>query len=150
MKNLYCALLFSTLTLAATAKNEPYQDSAPDNSIVIDRITNDDVEVLMPSVIFKFSDVQVKLRFRDSHHTRLLLNQNKIEFLINGEPKLLSFENGEASFNHKFDNENDISIYAEEFSFRTTVTAYPLWAILLPALIAIAWLISRIQKKNKA
>ena len=120
-----------------------------DNSIVIDRITNDDVDVIMPSVIYTFSDATIRLRFKNPNHTKLLLNKNLIEFIINGESRVLTFVNGEASFTHRFDESNKLSIYTEEFSYSTHVTAYPLWAILVPAGFILLLILIRIFSKKQ-
>lgn len=119
-----------------------------DNSIVIDRIGNADIEITLPSLIFTFSEAEIKLRFANPDHTKLLLNKGKIDFIINGEDKQLVFINGEASFKHKFDESRGLSIYTEDFSYNTTVTAYPLWALLVPIGFIIIWIIKRIMKKQ--
>src|SRR4051812_5959494 len=100
-------LLFST-TLNAKTDQEQYRDEV-DNSLVIDRISNEDIQIILPSVIFSFSDVDVKIKFNNPEHTKLLLNKNKVEFIINGEPTMLEFVNGEASFKHKFDTSKNLS-----------------------------------------
>jgi hypothetical protein len=151
-KVLYSLFLLSALftTTAISAKEKESGDTEQetvDNSIVIDRIGNNDIQVSLPSVIFTFSEVDVKLKFVNPNHTRLLLNKGRIGFIINGEDKELDFVNGEASFKHKFDKNRTLSIYTEDFSYRTTVTAYPLWAFLVPLGFIVLWLIRRAMKK---
>ena len=144
------ALLFSVFSSSGIfAKVDPDEPENIDNSLVIDRISNDDIVVSIPSLIFTFKDVEIKLKFKDPQHTKLLLNKNKVDFIINGEIKELTFVNGEASFAHRFDNNKSLSIYAEDFSYSTTVTAYPLWAILVPIAFIVLWVITRMMKKKK-
>jgi hypothetical protein len=147
---LFFAVLYSlTLPTTAFAKYEPEQEEPVDNSIVIDRITNEDIEVSISSPVFTFMDKEVKLTFKNPNHTKLLLNKNKVEFIVNGENKELKFDNGVATFTHRFDTGNTITIYTEDFSYSATVTAYPLWAIMVPILLIIAWLIIRMLKRNQ-
>jgi uncharacterized protein YhbP (UPF0306 family) len=134
-------------TFNGYSKFEEEPDETVDNSLVIDRISNDDIEVTIPSLIFTFRDVEIKLRFLNPNHTKLLLNKNKVNFIINGEEKELTFVNGEASFTHRFNNDKTLSIYAEDFSFTQSITAYPLWAILLPMILILLWMMRRKMKK---
>jgi hypothetical protein len=143
---LFFSVLFTLNTFAKVDSDEP---ETVDNSIVIDRITNDDIIVSMPSLIFAFKDVDIKLKFKDPQHTKLLLNKNKINFIINGEEKELTFVNGEAIFTHKFDKSRSLSIYVEDFSYSTIVTAYPIWAILVPLAFILLWFAGRMMKKKK-
>ena len=145
---LFCSLLVPFASFAGVEPDN--QEEAVDNSIIIDRITNGDIDVSMPSMIFKFQDVIVKLKFNNSNHTKLLLNKNKIDFIINGVNTVLTFVDGEASFTHKFDTSNNLTIFTEDFSYNNSVTAYPMWAVLLPGVLIFLWMIMRIVRKKKA
>ncbi|MFL5763774.1 MAG: hypothetical protein ACJ77K_07500 [Bacteroidia bacterium] len=153
MKKVLFAILFLSSLFTGQlsfAKEKDGGDEKPemiDNSVVIDRIANGDIEVSLPPVIFTFSEVDVKLKFVNPNHTRLLVNKGKVSFIVNGEDKLLTFENGEASFKHKFDKDRTLKIFAEDFSYTNTVTAYPLWAILVPIGFILFWMIKRMIKK---
>ena len=139
--------LFLGQAVNAKTDQEQYQEEEVDNSIVIDRISNEDVQVTIPSFIFTFSDAEIRIKFKNPNHTKLLLNKNKVEFLINGEPMMLEFVNGEASFKHRFDKSKTLSIFAEDFSWSTNVTAYPLWAMLVPVILIILLIARRMMKK---
>lgn len=131
------------------AKTEPIEEESVDNSIVIDRISNGDMDVSISSPVFTFSDSEVKLKFKNPNHTKLLLNKNVVDLIINGEDKRITFVNGEASFIHRFDKSNALTIFVEDFSYTANVTAYPMWVILVPALLIILLIVSRMMKKNK-
>lgn len=141
-------LLITMFANVANAKidsdNEPQEI---DNSIVIDRITNNDIQVIIPSLLFTFSEAEITIKFVNPDHTKLLLNKNKIEFIINGENKILNFNNGEASFKHSFKGSKNLSIYVEDFSYNKQLTVYPLWAIIIPIVLIILFLLKRIIKK---
>ena len=148
MKKVLLAITFILTIFTGFAKEVPDEGvEIVDNSVVIDRITNGDIEVILPSLIFTFKDVEVKLRFVNPSHTKLLLNKGKISFIVNGEDKELVFVDGQASFIQKFDTSKKLSILTEDFSFKTTVTAYPLWAFLVPLGFIALWIIKRMMKK---
>jgi hypothetical protein len=147
-KVLFAISLFCSIAtgFAKEVADEPVEEMV-DNSVVIDRITNDDIEITIPSLIFTFKDAEINLRFINPNHTKLLLNKGKINFIVNGEDKIIEFVDGKASFTQKFDVNKNLSIYTEDFSFNTTVTAYPLWAFFIPIGFIVLWLIKRMMKK---
>lgn len=145
----FLTLLFSLFTAAGFAKGDnPIEQVEVDESIIIDRIGNADILVTIPSPIFSFTEAEIKLKFINPRHTKLLLNKNRIEFLINGESRILDFVNGEASFKHRFNESKKLSIYTEEFSFSKTVTVYPLWAIIVPLIVIMLYILKRLLTKK--
>jgi|GEM_PF-2002221 len=143
-------LSFNLLAFSSFAKIENDQvgdDGTIDNSIIIARINNDDIDISIPSVIFSFIDAEVKVKFKNPEHTRLLFNKNKIDFIFDGEDKELNFINGEASFKKRFDNEKVLTIFAEGFSYNHEITVIPLWAIILPIGLIIVWIVFMLLKK---
>lgn len=147
-KALFAVTLFCSV-ITGFAKEIPDEEiEVVDNSVVIDRVTNSDIEVTLPSLIFTFKEVEIKLRFVNPNHTKLLLNKGKISFIINGEDKELVFVDGQASFIQKFDTNKTLSIFTEDFSYNTTVTAYPLWALLIPVIFIVLWILKRVLRKK--
>lgn len=123
-----------------------------DNSVIIARINSDDIEVTVPSVIFTFTDTDIKLKFKNPQHTRLLYNNNKINVIINGEDTILFFTNGECTIKKRFTtSDKAITIYTEEFSYTHPVTPISLWYIILPIvlIIGIIFFIAT-RKKSKS
>lgn len=142
-------VFLTVFNLPSFGKSEPAdQVQEIDNSIIIDRISNDDVQINLPKFIFSFSDAVINVKFLNPEHTKLLLNKNKIEFIVNGEPVILNFINGEASFKHRFDKTNHISIYAEDMSFNKNVTVYPMWALLIPLILIVLYLLRIVIRKK--
>ena len=154
MKKFYhylCIIGFSVLAFNTYAKTESEKGiENTDNSLVIDRITNDDIVVSVPFMVFNFNDTKIKLKFKNPEHTKLLLNNSKLHFIINGEDTELAFTNGEASFTHKFDDGKLLSIYIEEFSYNQNVIVCSLWMIILPIGLLLIWAIRRMMKKRKS
>jgi len=148
-------LLALMLCLLATnivfAKNDDSKNDTEvvDESIIIERITNNDIEVKIPSLVFAFKDAEIAIKFKNPQHTRLLINEGKINFIINGEDKELTFKDGVATFTHSFATDKKISIYTEEFGYSSSITAYPLWVILTPLLLIIGWIVLRKLNKSK-
>jgi hypothetical protein len=139
-------LVFSSLNTFAGSEKD---NEKLDNSIVIDRISNKDIEVVVPSIIFAFKPVEIKVKFTNPQHSKLLLNNNKLHFIINGEDVELLFTDGVATFTHKFNDDSTLSIYVEEFSYNKNITVFPIWAIVLPTVLIIIWIIRRATKKRK-
>ena len=140
-----CLLSFTSF---ARIENDGIENNGNiDNSVIIARINNDDIEVSIPRLIFSFTEAEIKLKFINPEHTRLLFNKNKINFIINGEERQLTFVNGEASFKKKFDEDNVLTIFTEGFSYNHPVTVFSLWAVLLPIILIIGlvlfWLMRR-------
>lgn len=151
MKKLLSLILFfffCILTTTSFSKSKEDEAEIIDNSVVIDRLENSDIEVLVPAVVFTFMDAEIKLKFKNPQHPRLQVSKNEIEFIINGENKKLLFVDGTATFKYRFQSSNNLTIYAEEFSFNQKITACPLWAILLPIALLLFWIIYRKMKKN--
>lgn len=142
-------ILLSFLSISLTAKNDTERESEEvDNSIVIDRVGNNDIQIIIPSPLFSFSEPEIKIKFVNPSHTRLLINKNMVEFIINGELKTLEFINGEASFKHRFNESKNLSIFAEDFSYNKNVNVIPLWAIILSVTLILLFILSRIFKKK--
>ena len=84
MKKVLFAIFFICTFFTTFAKEIASEEiETVDNSIVIDRIENTDIEVTLPSMIFTFKEAEIKLRFVNPNHTKLLLNKGKISFIIN-------------------------------------------------------------------
>lgn len=155
MKKLRFLILFLSVSLLSLSSFSKIERGAPvnndniDNSVIIERIGNDDIEVSIPSLIFYFSDVDVKLKFKNPRHTRLLFNNNKIVFIINGEEKPLNFINGEVSFKKKFDKDNVLAIFTEGFSYDHEITVISLWKILTPIVLVLILIVFLFWRKSK-
>ena len=141
--------LVSFSSFAKIERGAPVNNNNKDNSVIIERIGNDDIEVSIPSLIFFFSDVDVKLKFKNPRHTRLLFNKNKIIFIINGEEKPLNFINGEVSFKKKFDKDNVLAIFTEGFSYNHEITVISLWTILTPIVLVLILIVFLFWRKSK-
>src|SRR6218665_264210 len=141
----FCFSLFSNVF---EKTYNPMEQVDVDESIIIERIGNEDITVSIPSPIFSFMDAEIKLKFNNPGHTKLLLNKNRIEFIINGESRILDFVNGEASFKHRFDESKTLTIYTEEFSYYKVATVYPLWAVLTPLVVIVVYVLKRLLTKK--
>ncbi|HEX8517100.1 MAG TPA: hypothetical protein VF868_12960 [Bacteroidia bacterium] len=131
------------------SKDEPSNEPQEiDNSIIIDRISNDDVQVHIPSPVFSFTEAEIRIKFNNPEHTKLLLNKNKVEFIVNGQNIELEFVNGEASFKHSFKDSRNLSIYVEDLSYSNYVTVYPLWAILIPVAVIVLYLLKLVISRK--
>ena len=138
-------LVFQTNTFAKSKDAAYYVPS--DNSAVVNRITNDDIIVTVPAFTFTFIDADIKIKFKNPRHGRLIVNDDKIHFIIDGEDKELTFIKGEAHFIKKIDIDRRLTIYTEGFSYSKTIMTIPVWALLLTLIIILYWGIRRFLKK---
>ncbi len=154
MRDLRFALLFLTFCFLSFCSFARIDDSGSenntnvDNSLIIARINNDDIEVSIPLLIFSFTETEIKVKFKNTEHTRLLFNKNKINFIINGEEKQLTFIHGEASFKKKFNEDNVLTIFTEEFSYNHPVIVFSFWAVLLPIVLIIGLILFWMMKRK--
>lgn len=146
--NLLYTVLFVALTLNMFGKSETNIEEL-DNSIVIDRVGSNDIEVSVPFIVFSFNETKIKLKFKNPQHIKLLLNDNKLHFIINGEDKELTFINGETSFFHKFNDGEPLSVYIEDFIYNQHITSYPLWSVFLLIIVLFSvWVFMRKKIKS--
>lgn len=154
MKNAYFLLLFTLFRafslVAGGEQGGAENNDNIDNTVIIARIKSDDIEVTTPKVIYTFTETDIKLKFKNPEHTRLLYNNNKVSFIINGEDVILSFVNGESSIKKQFTTSDDaITIYTEEFSYKRDITPISLWYIIIPSLLLISLVIYLIARTKK-
>jgi len=154
MRKLFLAFLITALILPYAASfaridtGGSENTNGIDNSIIIARINNEDIEVSIPLIIFSFTETEINVKFKNPEHTRLLFNKNKINFIINGEERPLIFVHGEATFKKKFGEEHALTIFAEGFSYNHPVTVFSLWAILLPIALIFGLILFWIMKRK--
>ena len=155
MKKAYVLILFTFLSLftvpifAGIEQGGAENNDNTDNTVIIARIDSDDIEVTVPSVIYTFTDTEIKLKFINPEHTRLLYNNNKVNFIINGEDEILSFVNGECVITKRFTTSDEsIAIYTEEFSYKHNITPISLWYIILPVVAVIGLILFVIVRKK--
>jgi hypothetical protein len=150
-KIIYCFTLLCSFFYSQNAFskiNDEFNEAAlTTNPASLERIENNDLEVILPAVIFTFNETEIKLKFKNANHSKLALNQNKIDFIINGQDQILTFVNGEASFKHRFDADKKLSIYTDNFGYTNSVTAYPLWLFFIPVGFMLGWFIVKRMKK---
>jgi hypothetical protein len=143
-------MLLTVNTFAGIEHGAAENNDNTDNTVIIARINSNDIEVTVPSVIYTFTDTHINLKFKKPEHTRLLYNNNKVNFIINGEDVILSFINGECDIKRRFTtSDNAITIYAEEFSYKHSITPISLWYIIIPVVLVIALTVIIIIRKQK-
>jgi hypothetical protein len=153
MKTALKPLILAVLSLAFTTSFARIGDEEIRNmesSIVVERIGDSDIEVSMPSMVLTFQEVDIKLKFKDAAHPKLQLNNNTINFIVNGVEQKITFdEKGEASLKHRFNESSSIAILCEDMSFHRTVSAYPGWVFIVPVAFLGVWVArSRFSKKE--
>jgi hypothetical protein len=122
-----------------------------ENSLVIHRVDNSDLDVSLPGMVFTFTDAEITLKFRDPQHPKLQLNNNELGFIVNGTEQKVKFTDGVGVITHRFNSGNHVTIYCEDFSFESRVSAYPAWIFVVPVAFMGIWVArGRFTKKKKA
>lgn len=120
-----------------------------DHAIIIARIKKEDINVTIPKIIYTFTETEIKLKFKNPEHTRLLYNNNKVNFIVNGEDMLLTFVNGECLIKKQLSSEDKyIGIYTEEFGYKQSIMPIALWYILIPVFFILGLVIFFIARKK--
>lgn len=120
-----------------------------DHAIIIARIKKEDIDVTIPSVIYTFTDTEIKLKFKNPEHTRLLYNNNKVNFIVNGDDMLLTFVNGECVIKKQLSTDDKyIAIYTEEFGYKQSIMPISLWYILIPVFFVISLVIVFLARRK--
>jgi hypothetical protein len=147
----FFTFLFS-LSLFSYASNDngvAENNDNTDHAIIIARIKKEDIDVTIPAVIYTFTETEIKLKFKNPEHTRLLYNNNKVNFIINGEDLLLTFVNGECIIKKQLSTDDKyIAIYTEEFGYKRSIMPIALWYILIPVFFIISLVIFFIARKK--
>lgn len=147
----FFAFLFSISLLgyAGSDNTAAENNDNTDHAIIIARIKKEDIDVTVPSVIFTFTDTEIKLKFKNPEHTRLLYNNNKVNFIVNGDDMLLTFVNGECVIKKQLStNDKYIGIYSEEFGYKKPIMPIAIWHILVPVFFLIALIVFLIARRK--
>ncbi|MGB3946415.1 MAG: hypothetical protein WBM13_00400 [Bacteroidia bacterium] len=143
------SLSLSLFVYAGSDNNAAENNDNTDHAIIIARIKKEDIDVTIPSVIYTFNDTEIKLKFKNPEHTRLLYNNNKVNFIVNGEDMLLSFVNGECVIKKQLStNDKYIAIYTEEFGYKQSIMPIAIWHILIPVFFLIALIVFFIARRK--
>lgn len=147
----FFTFLFS-LSLFSYASNDngvAENNDNTDHAIIIARIKKGDIDVTIPAAIYTFTETEIKLKFKNPEHTRLLYNNNKVNFIVNGEDLLLTFVNGECIIKKQLSTDDKyIAIYTEEFGYKQSIMPIALWYILIPVFFIISLVIFFIARKK--
>lgn len=148
---LFFAFLFSLslFSYAGSDNGVAENNDNTDHAIIIARIKKEDIAVTIPSVIYTFTETEIKLKFKNPEHTRLLYNNNKVNFIVNGEDMILTFVNGECVIKKQLSSDDKyIAIYTEEFGYKQSIMPIALWYILIPVFFIIGLVIFFIARKK--
>ncbi len=132
------------LPVASWCRIDSEEIKEMDQSVEVPRIGNDDIRIEMPHYALKNSYIEIHVKFVSPTHPKLVLNNNKLEFIINGKNESLTFdEKGEAVVPVKFDKENEVRIFIEDFGYGAKVTVISLWLLVLPVVLIFFWVLKR-------
>lgn len=153
MKKLFLRSVLPLLLIAgfngfARIEDEDIQNM--DQGLVIERIGKSDIEAIVPDWVFSFSEAELVLRFKNPEHTKLLISNHTLDFIINGQNQKLTFTKGEARIKFKPSKDEPVSVYCEEFSYSKQISVVPSWVIIAPIALILLWIVKRVIRRKKA
>lgn len=125
----YFVMLAAFVLLIKTASGQQFEDT-PEF-----QLDNRVLSVEVPGIIMQDIETAFVLKVTDAELQPLL--NGPVPAVINGEPELLQFTNGEAVYTQVFDKPGELTIRIQDFYFAEDFTPIPLWLSILPPLIAI-------------
>lgn len=143
----YCLLLTISFSFAHVENDDIKK---LDQSIEIPRISNGDLLISAPSWAIQGTYGEIKIKFVSATHPKLVLNNNILEFIINGAERKITFdEKGEAVAPIKFSDESSINILAEDFFFKKDVTIISVRLLIIVAVIVTLFIARKILKRKR-
>ena len=146
------AFVFSSVLLNAKDYNDNgARKSDIQETAIVSRIGNNDLNILLPDYIFEGTNTKLELQFKDPKSSKLIENNFNLIFTLNGQDIPVKFDNnGKGIINHAFSNGEPLQLLFEDFSFRKELNIISLWMIIAPlAIIALLITLRLINLRNK-
>ena len=100
------------------------------------QLSQNDVSVEMTNVIVKGIETKIKLNFKNPEF-RKKFEGYPVTIKINDKPVVARVIKGTATFQHKFNQKQELVIKVSDFTFTKKVDPIPLWFSIIPPVIAI-------------
>lgn len=154
MKKLFLSLLAVSLSFVAVSRNVEESITKDAEASSITRVNNSALTVKVPKYIFSGLNTNIDLVFTDANNAKLLANNNDLFFIINGEDTKIHFDkNGVGTFHHSFTQNENLSIYFEDFNYSSNVHVIPIWYVVVPVALLVVFLsfkLIRSGRRNKS
>ncbi len=148
-------ILASLFTIQLNAKE--YNDAEAfdkQNNPTLTTLTNSDLKVQLPEYIFSNTNTTITFEFVNPNNQKLIDNNYKLDFIVNGENQTVVFDNkGVGKIDIKFASSQSLSVFYENFAYKTNLSVIPLWMVITPILLLVSFIAFRIvrgKKKKKA
>ncbi|MCD6069060.1 MAG: hypothetical protein K0S33_3886 [Bacteroidetes bacterium] len=153
MKKLFLSLFVLSFSLSAFSKNFEEAPTKENLTNSANRVNNSSLSVQVPKYIFSGLNTNIDLVFNNPSDEKLITNNNDLFFIINGEDVKIHFDkNGVGSFNHTFNENENLSIYFEDFNYSANLHIIPIWYVVVPVsllVILLSYKLFRSGRKNK-
>ncbi len=121
--------LFSLLALSAREFNDAINKQAGQTN----RVNNDDVSFEFPHFIFSHTNTVITIKFKDPNHPKLTANNNKLNFIVNGDDQLVEFDkNGVGTVSCTFKGNNKLAVLFEDITYNMQMPVISIWYMILP------------------
>ncbi len=144
-------LLLSGHFMSAKDALDSEQDEVNRAFTTINRIGNNDLEVIAPKYIFSNTNTKFLLQFKDVKNIKLTDNNYMLRFIVNGEDVAITFdEKGTGILNYTFTNKANLNIYFEDFKYESVQTVISIWYVILPIGVLSGILGFQLMKRRRA
>lgn len=131
MKRILLVLIF--LLSLVTSQAREFVDPISNQSKQISRVNNNDILFEFPQFIFSYTNTLFTVKFKDVNHPKLVANNNRLHFIINGNDQLVTFDkNGEGTVSCTFKSNNKLSVLFEDVSYNMQMPVISIWYMVLP------------------
>jgi hypothetical protein len=141
MKKLFLPLFVVCFSLTAFSKNFEESQTKETTAGSAHRVSNSSLSVKVPRYIFSGLNTNIDLAFNNPSDEKLAANNYDLFFIINGEDTKVHFnQNGVGTFNHTFGENENLSIYFEDFNYSANLHIIPIWYVIVPVGLLVLFL----------
>jgi hypothetical protein len=150
MKKLFLSLFVVYFSLPIFSKNFEESPAKETTANSAQRVSNSSLSVKIPKYIFSGLNTNVDLVFNNPADEKLSANNYDLFFIINGEDTKVHFDqNGVGTFNHNFSENENLSIYFEDFNYSATLHIIPIWYVAIPVGLLVAYLAYKLLRSGR-
>lgn len=144
---LVVAFLFSIVALQSRELIDPVSSQSKQ----ISRVNNNDISFEFPHFIFSHTNTVFTVKFKDPKHPKLVSNNNRLHFIINGNDQIVEFDkNGEGAVSCTFKSSNKLSVLFEDVSYNMQMPVISIWYIIVPLGALLLFLMYKIAFGKKS
>jgi len=126
-------LLFVSLLTLVSASAREFKDIISAQASQVNRVDNQDLDLELPKFIFSHTNSRVIVKFKNPAHDKLVSNNYKLHFIVNGNDQLVEFDHeGLGNITCTFNADSKLTVLFENASFTKNISVISIWYMVLP------------------